>query len=277
MRRSAFALAAAISAAAVGAGVAVGDGPQGPSPGVSAGWAGVLATNGKVRYVAIPGNRGTILEAVQVRGGRVLRWAVIPGSYGHPLVAFDGTSGGVSADGKTLVLASFATPDGITRFRALSTKTMRLHKVVALRGPWSFDALSPDASTLFLVEYLGKGANAAYRVRAYDMTAHRLFPGAIVDRREDEAEMRGQPVTRVTSADGRWAYTLYGRQGTPPFVHALDTVEREAYCIDLPLRLSQTKQMALRLRFGRDGELEVRKGRSTLAVVDLKKLEARKS
>lgn len=45
--------------------------------------------------------------------------------------------------------------------------------------------------------------------------------------------MTGQPVTRASSADGTWAYTLYTRQRDAPFVHALDTRRREAVCIDL--------------------------------------------
>jgi hypothetical protein len=96
----------------------------------------------------------------------------------------------------------------------------------------------------------------------------------IVDRREDEVLMRGQPVTRRSSADGRWAYTLYARPSAEPFVHALDTVEGEAYCIDLPLELRQVEQMALRLRLGKD-KLEVHRGRTTLAVVDTDELAIR--
>ena len=40
-------------------------------------------------------------------------------------------------------------------------------------------------------------------------------------------------MTRVSSGDGRWAYTLYDGNGRP-FVHALDTAGRTARCIDLP-------------------------------------------
>jgi hypothetical protein len=79
------------------------------------------------------------------------------------------------------------------------------------------------------------------------------------------------------TADGRWAYTLYARQGRAPFVHALDTVKREAYCTDLPLRLSQQRQMTLRLGFRGANELRVRIHRKTLAVVDMDELEARKA
>jgi hypothetical protein len=45
--------------------------------------------------------------------------------------------------------------------------------------------------------------------------------------------MRGNPVTRATTPDGRWAYTLYDGNGRP-FVHALDTSRLRARCIDVP-------------------------------------------
>ena len=46
--------------------------------------------------------------------------------------------------------------------------------------------------------------------------------------------MAGSPVTRTTSADGRWVYTLYQKPSGEQFIHALDTVGAAAYCIDLP-------------------------------------------
>ena len=112
-------------------------------------------------------------------------------------------------------------------------------------------------------------------MRAYDLRAGRLLADPVTDKRESATEMQGAPISRVTSQDGSWAYTLYARQGRAPFVHALDTVKREAFCVDLPIRLNQQKQMGLHLRFSRNGGLDVRNRRSTLAVVDLEKLEAR--
>jgi hypothetical protein len=41
------------------------------------------------------------------------------------------------------------------------------------------------------------------------------------------------PITRASSADGRWAYTLYDGNGEEPFLHALDTVRGRAVCVDL--------------------------------------------
>ena len=66
--------------------------------------------------------------------------------------------------------------------------------------------------------------------------------------------MDGYPLTRVTSADGRWVYTLYqnGGVGGYPFVHALDTVRGVAHCIGVPLtqpeRHRQPRPLARRRR-----------------------------
>jgi len=278
MKRSGLMLLAATVAAAVSAVAAAADG--GPSPGVSWGWNGVLAPGHETRYVAIPSNRVTVVEVVRVLGGRVLRWTSIRGTYGIPLVTLFGGAGGLSHDGKMLVLASQTGLPGshaVTRFVALNTRTLRANPVISLRGSFSFDGLSPDASTLYLIQYTSAQDYNRYRVRAYDLAARSLVPGAIVDKREPDEAMAGVPVDRATTVDGRWAYTLYARQGQAPFVHALDTVKREAYCIDLPLRLSQQRQMRLKLSFHGVTELRVRAGRATLATVDMERLAARNS
>lgn len=272
MRNAVAVLALAVAAAVATAGAGADGG--GPTPGMQDGWDGARAEGAPVRYVALPARTTTTIAVIRVGDGRVLRWTSIRGGYGVPTVAYDGTTGGLSADRRTLVLSSFDT----RRFAVLSTRTLRLRNTIVLPGIWSYDALSPDAATLFLVEYLSIGQNPPYRVRAYDVEAGRLIPGAIVDRREGEAEMRGQPATRTTSPDGRWAYTLYARQNGEPFVHALDTVRREAFCIDLPLRLSQPKQMELRLKLTDRGEsLSVRQGRTSLAAIDTRSFGVRRS
>jgi hypothetical protein len=258
----------------------------GPSPGVEWGWRGVVSPNGQVRYVAIPSSRDTVVAAVRVHGGRVLRWTSIPGTYGVPRVTLFGAPSGLSRDGKTLVLASQSAAPGHnlqTRFAVLNTRTLQLQPatslrarpVIILRGSFSFDAVSPDGSTLYLIQYTSAQDYNRYRVRAYDIAQEQLVPGAIVDKREPDEAMAGSPVDRATTAGGRWAYTLYARQGDAPFVHALDTVKREAYCIDLPLHMSQQRQMRLRLALHGATELRVHAGRKTVAVVDMEKLEAR--
>jgi hypothetical protein len=111
-------------------------------------------------------------------------------------------------------------------------------------------------------------------VRAYDLRARRLLPAPIVDPREPDERMAGLPVTRVASADGRWAYTLYA--GRHPFVHALDTGARTAACIDLEAVPEGTDVFGLRLRLGRGGrELAVVGEGGPRALIDTTTLRVR--
>ena len=253
--------------------VAASDG--GPSPGAITGWDGVVAPGGAVRYVALAGTSTTV-AAVRIRDGRVLRYAFLKGFYGVPLVAYDGSADGVSADGKTLVLASFPgrpSAKAVTRFPILATRSLKLRRMVTLRGAFSYDAMSPDGSTVYLIEYLSDAPNLRYRVRALDARTGRLFEGAIVDKSEPEA-MQGYPLARATPADRSWAFTLYRKNVGKAFVHALDTRHRSAVCVDLPWRIGQaTVKMAL----SRDGSrLVLRQPHvGTLAVVDTRSFHVR--
>jgi hypothetical protein len=251
------------------------------APGLVQGASGVLDPSGALRFVTLATPRSTVVAAIGVRSGRVVRSAVLRGFYGVPIVAWDGSTGGVSGDGRSLVLGSYGPPprqEGVTSFVVLNAKTLRKTRAFKLPGSWAYDAISPDGSTIYFVEYLSAGQSPHYRVRSLDRTTGQLDPDPVVDRREDEVAMRGQPVTRRVNEGGRWVYTLYARGGQGPFVHALDTVKGEAYCVDLPLaRLGQIEQMALRLRGGRGGELRIQNGKTVLAIVDTKTLGARRT
>jgi MYXO-CTERM domain-containing protein len=83
-----------------------------------------------------------------------------------------------------------------------------------------------------VIEYLSGKDPTQYAVRAYDARSGELSK-PIVDPREPGEDMSGFPVTRATSPDGRFAYTLYDDE-EHPFVHALDTERGTARCIDLP-------------------------------------------
>jgi hypothetical protein len=70
----------------------------------------------------------------------------------------------------------------------------------------------------------------------------------VIDPRNPREKMRGNPLSRVASPDGRWAYTLYDGGGGTPFVHALDTQNGTARCIDLEgLDVAQLFRLRLRL------------------------------
>lgn len=266
---------AAMCTAAFAVPAAVGGGG---APGVMLGSKGVAAPGGLVRYVAFPAQGRTTIAAVATSGGQVLRFRTVRGSYGIPIVAHDGQTEGLTRDGKTLVLAPAVAPTArISRFAVLDARSLRVRRPVTLEGAFAYDALSPDGKTLYLIELLG-GDGASYRVRAYDLENRTLLRRSISDPDATGKAMAGLPVTRATSGDGRWVYTLYARPGRPPFVHALDAKRRAAVCIDLPRRVADEEAFRLRLRLSRDGRrLTVGRGRDAEAVIDTVTFRARRA
>jgi hypothetical protein len=256
-----LACAAATQAVALGAG---------PSPGVMQGRDGIA--RGDVRYVALASGSDTILVKVRREGGRILRSKALVGAWGIPLVAFDGTPGGLSADGRKLIVAD---PNSInpqvrrTSFVVLDTKRLRVLRTVQLKGSFSFDALSPDARSLYLIEHLYSNEDPThYRVRVYDLKAGKLSPKVISDKTNWDTDMQGMPVSRLGYAG--WAYTLYGGSGPRPFIHALDTRRAVAVCIFMPWKYQPENVFEYRLTRDGDNHLVVRGPRGrTLAVVDM--------
>jgi len=232
MRRLALCLAIAVAALVV-APVVLADGPLY----VVQGGAGVATPGGAIHWVTVSdGNHGTLLEKVTA-GEQVDYWIRLKGSWGTPTIGAGVQNGqGLSHDGRTLVLESTPGPPyaAPSRFLVVNVPRMRVERTIVLPGYFSLDALSPDASRMYLIEYTRQGDLSHYIVRAFDMRTQRLLPGKIVDRTDDEKTMAGYAITRTTSADGRWVYTLYQKPSGEPFVHALDTVGGVAHCIDLP-------------------------------------------
>jgi hypothetical protein len=88
--------------------------------------------------------------------------------------------------------------------------------------------------------------------------------------------MRGDPMTRTTSAEGRWAYTLYDGGGGEPFVHALDTSEGRAVCVDLDGLVRRSDVFRTHMAMSSDGrELTLSTKNGAAAVIDTETLEAR--
>jgi hypothetical protein len=227
------------------------DGP--PITSLDAGADGVVTEGGGDRFNALAVRSGTVLTQTQTKGGRVLRAKVLEGRWGVPVVANDGTAGGLSADGTTLVLMRIARayPRARSTFAIVDVGPLAVRDTVELDGDWGFDALSPDGRWLYLIEQLSKRDRTRYAVRAYDLRHNRLLPEPIVDRREPDEPMRGLPVTRVSGPGGRWEYTLYAG-GEHPVVHALDTVGRTSLCLDLPHRVARHPRL-YDLRLAIDG------------------------
>ena len=203
---------------------------------------GVVSANGKVRYVAVgtwqTATTSTSVESISTADGSILRSLSVIGSFGTPFIAQPQDGLGLSADGRTLVLADVPTSFPHTRsaFSFFSTHPLEYQTGVSLKGDFAFDALSPDGRRLYLIQHVAPGdpSQLRYVVRALDVPTLRLLPGRIADRTQKSWIMRGSAVTRRTSPGGRWVYTLYDNPGGYPFVHALDTVRGVAHCVGLP-------------------------------------------
>ena len=259
---------AALLVTGVGAGRAAADGL--PVLGVDVGGTGVVARSGNARYVTVPANGNTVVARVTPHNGRVLASRLVRGRFTIPAVAYDGSAAGLSADGRTLVLIQPRTsfPRAQTPLIVIDAKRLRTLHLVRLHGDFSFDAISPRGSLMYLIEYISPTDPTRYRVRAYDLAANRLLAQPVVDPREPGEKMGGLPLTRATSPDGRWAYTLYDGAGKTPFVHALDTSARSARCIDLDA-LTRTNLTRMHLNLDAAGHtLTVKSGQRPLAAID---------
>jgi len=274
MRRSILSVSVLLAAllAAVAPAAARADGL--PVLGIDVGSTGVVSSDGG-RYVTIPAGSKTIVVRVAQHGGQVLAWRSLPGTFTIPAVAYDGSAGGLSADGTTLALIEPRTsfPRADTKLLVLSTDGLKSLRVVKLQGDFSFDAVSPDGSWLYFIHYVSPNDPTRYLVQAYDVRRGRLLAKPIIDPDEPGEKMRGNPLSRTMSADGRWAYTLYDGAGATPFVHALDTVARSAHCIDLDPIASGTDLRRLRLAIDGGGKhLMIRHGATPMLLINLRTL-----
>jgi hypothetical protein len=230
-----------------------------------------------VRYVALADEHNTFVERTERSTGTLLGSRVLHGRFEIPVVAYDRSAGGLSSDGKTLVLITPRPrfPRAQTTFAVLDAQSLKLRKKLTLHGDYSFDALSPAGRWMYLIHYTSPKDPLQYEVLALDLRNGRFQSRPIVDPREPDERMNGHPLTRATSADGRWAYTLY--EGTAhPFVHALDTSRRDARCIDLDWLHGRKGLWELRFALRDEGrELAVREPNGEfVAVVDTKTFEA---
>jgi hypothetical protein len=228
---------------------ALADGPMGMA---QQGGTGVLSADGGTRFVAIGTNaqQDTTLELVDASNGTIQRFVDFAGTWGIPTVTeYSAQPGGLSQDGKTIVLGDAAAvyPRTTSGFLVVNLATQAVRHSIRLKGDFAYDALSPDAKRLYLIQRVDANDQSRYVVRGYDLVHGRLLPGRIADRTQRSWVMQGYSTSRVTSADGRWVYTLYDNPGGFPFVHALDTVRGVAHCIGLPWFGSETAVYNMRL------------------------------
>ena len=228
IRRLVFALVCLAVLAWVPAAFAVYPGPFAAQDG-----RGALSRDGTLRFVAAKDGANTLLKAVRRADGSVAAAKPLTGAFGIVFLSPSGYGEGLSHDGGTLVLQSMGVA-ARTQFLLVDTKDFSTHDAISLDGTFAYDALSPDGSRLYLIQHTSTDDISHYVVRAYDLNEHALLPGRIADKTQKRWVMQGLSVSRATTKDGRWVYTLYANPGGYPFVHALDTVAGVAHCVGLP-------------------------------------------
>ena len=247
---SLFVVIGALGLATVSASVPIASAAY-PAPFAVQGGAGLSSLDASVHFVALKVGKNTQLNAVSTQGSATVS-RTLPGQFGIATLTQAGLAGGLFHDGSAFVLQSM----GLTspsRFVIVGANDLVPRQTITLKGLFGFDALSPDGSTLYLIQHTSRQAIEHYIVRAYDLSTHTLLPGRVADKAQKSWVMQGWAVDRVTTADGRWAFTLYTNPGGYPFVHALDTVRGVAHCVGVPWRGDQNEPWNMRLALRPDG------------------------
>jgi hypothetical protein len=190
--------------------------------------------------------KGTELIDTDPRTGARLHTFALPADYQLPPATVSGVPGGLSQNGKWLVLESWeqhSSPSPTaTHMVVVDTSFTSTPAQVELNGWFQFDAMSNDGQRLYLIEYL---SGTDYRVRVYEVAARQLDPNAVFDKSDPRESMTGTRLMGVPSLDGQWLFSVYARENDGAFVHALNLGGSFAFCIDLPGKGYATDAAAL--------------------------------
>ena len=210
------------------------------------------------RYVTLnPRTRPalTVVERIDMSDGAIDRWWYLRGSYVIPAVAYDGSAGGLSADGRTLALVNFsrAYPPPQTKLAILNTDVYLRHprrpgqqrlqhaiRYLNPRGRFYFQAISPNGSKIYLRHYRTRDRGSAHDRRSDDFNLWALDTGngGLAPRplvvSNSGRQLAGLPISGATTQNGRWAYALCDGDMHLPFLLALDTVTGRILRVDLP-------------------------------------------
>ena len=171
--------------------------------------------------------RGGVLEDLDPRSGAVLHSMTLARPYDVPQVAINGMPGGLSQNGRWLVLQ---TP-GEAHLLVVDTSFASRPVAVDLDGSFVFDGISNDGERLYLLEYL---TGSDYRVRFYNVTGGFLDAAIVIDKFDPTEPMTGRRLATVASTDGQWQFTVYARANKGAFIHALMLGGPISLCLELP-------------------------------------------
>jgi hypothetical protein len=176
----------------------------------------------------------TLLD-VDPQTGATLHAQQLPGDFKLPPATLSGVPGGLSQNGRWLVLQAFdrtsnAVPSA-THLLLTDTSYSAPMRRIDLQGYFQFDAVDNNGLWIYLIQFV---SSTEYFVRRYDMAAAQLDPTVIFDKSDGSAAMSGLRLSGVASADGHWLFSVYARQDKGAFIHMLSLDNPIAFCIDLP-------------------------------------------
>lgn len=216
---------------------------------------GAVTADWSILYSSAINQERTTVTGTYLSSGTAFRTNTFNGRFALPQIDGGTRFGGLSRDGKTLVLEERLTDQQtktfndqkqwVSRFVVLDTSLQSPARFIDLEGSFAYDALSPDGQRLYLVEHLPPYNTGHYQVRLYEMALGKLNPQPVFDKGE-QAIMEGYSGSQIASPKGDWVYTIYRNSEHGPFVHALNTLNSVAVCLDLPLAGKENEIAALR-------------------------------
>jgi len=179
---------------------------------------------------------GDTLVDLDPRNGSTFYTERLPGYFQLPLATMNGVPGGLSQDGRWLVVQRFdptSSPvPATTHLVVIDTLYTKPLQQIDLNGYFQFDAISNDGRRIYLIQYV---SSTDYYVRQFDVGIGQLNPNVIFDKADGTSAMAGVRLSGIPSPDGHWLYSLYVRQDKSPFIHALNLDGNLiAFCVDLP-------------------------------------------
>jgi hypothetical protein len=255
-------------------------GSNGATPGVF----GLESTTGRVTVdmpSAVPapdwkrlyGVGGSKLQFLDPAGNQ-LAAIDLPSGYQLPQTTFDGRPGGLSQDGRWLVLNQFRSPAPVaaptagpaagqpglaqpparSSFLLVNTSTREITHRVNFDGWYEYDAIDNSGHRLYLIHHFADQP-AKYEVAKYDFTSGEM-QSPIVEKTGKLRVMQGNRVSTLPDPNGHWQYSLYrgGLEGA--FIHtlSLDSDFGTAWCVDLPGGGTPDQQLAWSIALSPDGK-----------------------
>jgi DNA-binding beta-propeller fold protein YncE len=197
---------------------------------------GVLSRDRSLLYTteALNGGTQTRIRVLELATGRETRSFTIDG-YFHTLFDYYAPIG-PAGEGSWLVLTGdpIKLDDKyVTRYAVVNTVTGAASNL-ELRGDWPYEfiAVSPDGKRIYLTDL--SASSQPVGVRAFDLTARALAPVPVPGSAWNKWQAGGWRSGIVTSADGRWSYSVNTATEESSFILALDAVNDRAYRIELP-------------------------------------------